>query len=346
MKKLAIFQTDLNYGGIQKSIINILNNIDYSKYEIDLYLLEKDNIFINDIDKRVNIKYIKKMPFLSRAIPFNLLKKIYKCNIDKEYDISIDFNSYSNECAINAIKVKSKKKIAWIHNDIKIKIKEEKKYKLMYFFFKNKYKYFDKFIAVSKGALESFMELHQLSNKEYEVIPNLIDTKEIKRKIEQAIDFKVDDTKINICSTGRLVHQKGFDILLEEINNMKDKLTNHHFYIIGDGPEYKKILKYIEKNNLESLVTLLGYQKNPFSIMDKMDAFILLSRYEGQGMVFLEAKALGLDIIMPKHLEKYVEDIKGTSDIRKNILKLSKNKKEFDNLNNYNNSILNKLNNL
>ena len=38
MKKIAIFQTDLNFGGIQKSLINLLNNIDYKKYEIDLYL--------------------------------------------------------------------------------------------------------------------------------------------------------------------------------------------------------------------------------------------------------------------------------------------------------------------
>ena len=45
MKKLAIFQSDLNIGGIQKSCVNFVNNIDHKKYEVDLYLVEKENIF-------------------------------------------------------------------------------------------------------------------------------------------------------------------------------------------------------------------------------------------------------------------------------------------------------------
>ena len=40
MKKVAIFQSDLGVGGIQKSIINLLKNLDYSKLDVDLYLSE------------------------------------------------------------------------------------------------------------------------------------------------------------------------------------------------------------------------------------------------------------------------------------------------------------------
>ena len=61
MKKLAIFQSDLNIGGIQKSCVNFVNNIDHKKYEVDLYLVEKENIFLKDINSNINIKYIKKL---------------------------------------------------------------------------------------------------------------------------------------------------------------------------------------------------------------------------------------------------------------------------------------------
>ena len=74
--------------------------------------------------------------------------------------------------------------------------------------------------------------------------------------------------------------------------------------------------------------------------MNKMDAFVLMSRYEGQGMVILEAKTLGLNIFIPKHLEKYVEDIKGYDDPIYELSKATKKEKIKDKLDDYNNNII------
>lgn len=344
---MAIFQTDLNIGGIQKSCVNFLNTIDTTKYEVDLYLVEKENIFISDIKNNINIKYIKKLPYITKPIPFNILKCFYDNKIKEEYDVVIDFNSYSNETAISAIKTKTKKRIMWIHNDIKIKIKEEFMYRILHFIFKRKYKYFDEFYAVSDGALESFTKMHGNNNKKYGVIPNLINIDEIDEKLKENSNIKIDPKKINVVSVGRVTHQKGFDILLKTINNIKDDIANMHFYIIGDGVEFKHINKLVHKYSLEEYVTLLGFKENPYSIMSQMDAFILLSRYEGQGMVFLEAAYLGLKVIMPEHLAKYVPELTPTADIEIALKKLKKNEKhlQFD-LKKYNRDIEVKINNL
>lgn len=346
MKKIAIFQADLNIGGIQKSCINLLNNIDPKKYEVDLYLVDTNNVFLKDLNKGINVFYIKKLPKIARILPFSLLKIFYDNHLKKEYDVAIDFNTYSNETAIQTIKTNAKKKITWIHNDFIIKRKEEIRFRIIHFMFKSKYKYFDSFYSVSKGSLESFKTLHNFPDKEYVVLPNLIDTKEIKDKLKEKSQITVDTKKINVASIGRIVHQKGFDILVKEIARMQSNLTNYHFYIIGGGKEYDNIQKLIDSFNLNDLITLLGYQKNPYPILNQMDAFILTSRYEGQGMVFLEAKCLDLDIIMPKHLEKYVEGIEGCDDIEASLLKIKKRKHTFNPLNDYNNDIINKINNL
>lgn len=346
MKKIAIFQADLNIGGIQKSCVNLLNNIDTKKYIVDLYLVEKDNIFLKDLNKDINVFCIKKLPKFARVLPFGLLKLFYDNHISKEYDVTIDFNTYSNETALQTIKTKSKKKITWIHNDFVIKRKEEIRFRIIHFMFKSKYKYFDAFYSVSLGSLESFKSLHNFENKEYVVLPNLIDTKEIKDKLKDNSPIEVDQEKINVVSLGRIVHQKGFDILVNELASMKDDLINYHFYIIGGGKEFENIKKLINDNNLNDLITLLGYQSNPYAILNQMDAFILTSRYEGQGMVFLEAKCIDLDIIMPKYLEKYVGCIKGTNDIKKSLLGLKKRQHKFNDLSDYNNDIIKKINNL
>lgn len=346
MKKIAFFQADLNIGGIQKSCVNLLNNIDSKKYDIDLYLVEKNNIFFKDLNKDIHVFYIKKLPALARILPFSLLKMFYDNHITKEYDIAIDFNSYSNETALQAIKTKAKKRITWIHNDFVIKKKEEIRFRIIHFMFKSKYKDFDAFYSVSEGSLESFQKLHNFQDKEYVVLPNLIDTKEINNKLKEKPAITVDKTKINVGSIGRIVHQKGFDILVKELASIKDDLENYHFYIIGGGREEKNIQRLIDELNLNDLVTMLGYQSNPYPILNQMDAFLLTSRYEGQGMVFLEAASLDLDIIMPKHLEKYVEGIKGTDDIKTSLLNIKKRTHKFNDLHEYNDDIINKINSL
>ena len=105
----------------------------------------------------------------------------------------------------------------------------------------------------------------------------------------------------------------------------------------------KNITKELE---LETYVTFLGYQKNPYKYMNLMDGFILMSRYEGQGMVIMEAKALGLELFIHKRLEKYNTNIKGYDNIIEGLKKAQKKSKKYDKLNAYNSDILKKIDNL
>lgn len=345
MKKIAIFQTDLTVGGIQKSLINLLNNIDYSKYKIDLYLTGNNNYYGN-LNKNVKVIYLKKLPYFTRFVKFNILKKFYKNKITESYDVAIDFNSYSMDTALACSSIKANKRVIWVHNDIEVKLRYEKKYKILYHFFKGKYEYFDIFVGVSKGAITSFERLNHFKNKEYLVIPNLIDTSEIVLKSKESCNTTVDNNKVNIVSTGRICYQKGFDILINYISLLSTVRKDFHLYIIGDGEKFNSYKQLVNKLNLNNYITFLGSLKNPYNVMNMMDAFILTSRFEGQGMVFLEAKCLGLDIIMPRHLEKYV-DIKGTDDVLKSLKEIKKNNhKKIDMLSAYNKDILEKIDEL
>jgi len=339
MKNIAIFTDNLKVGGIQKSVVNMLDNIDYKKYNVDLYLFDKDNFY--EVNKNANVIYLNKPKFIYKFLPFKLVKKIFKINVlNKEYSVSIDFDSYQMHTAIGALSTNSNKKVIWIHNDIKIKLREEIKYRILHFFFKNKYKYFDTFCAVSKGALDSFKELYNYKNKEYRVIPNYINTLEIKEKLKEKCELKVDNNKLNIVSVGRLCHQKGYDIMLANIKELLNYRNDFHLYIIGNGPDKDKLDKLVIKYKLGDYVTFLGNHKNPFKYMNEMDLFYLSSRYEGQGMVILEARSVGLDILIPSHLEKYCPNEKGCKDIIGYLKKAKKNnKKKYNALSEYNSLI-------
>lgn len=343
MKKIAIFQKDLKAGGIQKSLINLLKNIDLNKYEIDLYLFDNE-IFFEDKLPKINIIYLKKQNYLIRFIPFSLLKKISKYNIDKEYDIVIDYNSYDQSCALASVNTKAKRYIMWIHNDVIRERKNDIKYRILHFFFKGKYKYFNEYVGVSNGIIEPFKKLNKINNAKFSVIPNLIDSEEIINKSMEKSDITVDNNKYNLISVGRLVIQKGFDILIEDMKKIVSVRKDIHLYIIGDGEKRKSLEKQIKRNNLENYITLLGSKSNPYKYEALMDGFILESRYEGQGIVVLEAKVLGLDIIIPNRLSNYVTDVPFTDDIPNKVINLKKNKnKKYDKLNEYNKNILEKI---
>lgn len=346
LKKIAIFVDNLKVGGIQKSIINLLNNINTTKYEIDLYLFEKDMFY--ELPKNINIIYLNKPIFIYKFIPFNIVKRILKVKVkNKKYNIAIDFDSYQMHTAVGALSCQASKTAIWIHNDIPIKIKEEPKYRVLHFFFKNKYKYFDIFCAVSLGALQSFKKIENHNNKEYIVIPNYIDTKEIKNKLKESVDVIKNKKDINIVTVGRLCHQKGIDIMLNNIKCIIDKRKDMHLYIIGDGPEKENLEDLVKKLKIKEYVTFLGNQNNPFKYLKEMDIFYLSSRYEGQGMVILEAMSVGLDIVIPKHLEKYCPPIIGKNDVVEYIINYKKkNNKKFDDLKEYNKNIINLIENL
>lgn len=342
MKKIAIFSNDLSVGGIQKSLYNLLRNLDYTKYEVDVYLMQKKNFYQDILPNELNVHYLKKHSIFHKFIPYQINKYIYKYEgLKKEYDIAIDFDGYQQLTALNAIKCNAKKRVMWIHNNMIEKLKHSNKFKILTFFSKKKNKYFDEYVGVSKGVIQPFKDLNKLKNIKYTIIPNLIDTNEIFEKSKEKCELKVNKNQYNFCSLGRVCVQKGFDILLEYIKELKEYRKDFHFYLIGDGEEMNHLKQIVNDYNLDEYVTFLGLQKNPFKYMKLMDGFILTSRYEGQGMVLWEAKALGLEIFMTKNLEQYNNNLKGYSNLLSALKKATKKNKRKDNLNQYNKDILN-----
>ncbi len=344
MKKIAIFQKDLGIGGIQRSLLNMLTNMDLSSYEVDLFLFAEPEICDIEELENVNLHILKPLFYLNRLVSINVLKKMFRYNLpDKEYDLAIDFNSYSNECALCTFAVNAKKRIMWIHNDVKIEHKNSRKYRILWSKFRKKFKYYDEFVAVSKGIVDPFREMTGLRDKKITVIPNTINTPQLFRKSREEIEFSVEPDITNFIFVGRFTYQKGIDILLDYFARAVEKRQDIHLYILGSGEEELKITEQISQQNLEDFVTILDAVDNPYPYMAQMDALVLTSRHEGQGMVLWEAKALGLDLIFEKRLEKYNDDLKGTFDIERAILNQKKHVKQPDSLDYYNLRIKNSL---
>lgn len=343
-KRIAFFQNELTMGGIQKSLINLLTGFDYDNCEVDLYLFTHNDFWDVEFPKELHVKYLKPVSKLLSFVPFSWAKKLIKPDFSdcEEYDLAIDFNSYQNCCAVGAIKVPAKKRVMWIHNDVEIKLNNEWKYRVLWNFFKGKFAYYDKFVAVSDGLRKPFSKMSGIPEEKICAIQNAINVKEIRERInEEPEGFCVDPSCFNLVAVGRICHQKGYDIMLDTLNEALKEREDLRLYILGDGPDRPAIEAQIKRLGLSDKVTLLGNQQNPFCYMKHMDAFISTSRYEGQPLNIMEAMAVGLPLYCAKNLEKYLPTLNGIEDIAAALKAAVKEEKKPDDLIAYNTEILN-----
>lgn len=349
MKRIAFFQDNLDVGGIQKSIVNLLMNFDYTDCQVDLYLSDSKSFWDVSFPKELTVKYLKHIPRLYSFIPFDMAKKMVTLDfsdVTEPYDVAVDFNSYQFSCALGALTVPARRRVMWIHNNVEVKLENEWKYRILWANFKDKFKYYDAFVGVSKGVIGPFQECSGMYDKPYTVIQNTIDTREIFAGAAEETDFSVDESKLNFVAIGRLCHQKAYDIMLERFSELIRLRQDVHLYIIGDGDKRLMLEYQRDSLGLTDYVTFLGQKKNPFVYMDKMDAFVSTSRYEGQPLNVMEATALGLPLYCTKNLEIYSEGLVGFEDITAAMASATRAEKKRDDLHAYNAEIIRRIKSL
>ena len=115
--------------------------------------------------------------------------------------------------------------------------------------------------------------------------------------VKDKIKEKYNEKSNIIMSSGRLTYQKGFDILIEVARLLKEKTENFKWIILGEGEDRAKLESKIEEYELSNLVELKGKVKNVADYYKQSKVFVLSSRFEGLGLVVLEAKSYALPVI-------------------------------------------------
>ena len=112
-------------------------------------------------------------------------------------------------------------------------------------------------------------------------------------------EFDLPAQAIICTGIGRLVPQKGFDILIEAFAQIASQVPDLYCLIIGEGDDKAKLLEQIRAAGLDKRIRLLGYQdrSKAMSILKSSDIFVMPSRYEGTPIALLEAAALGRPIL-------------------------------------------------
>lgn len=328
MKKSILFIIpSLSIGGGEKSLINLLEQIDYYRYDVDLFVLRREGLFLDFVPKQVKFIDISndlkifqlpihksivhflvrgKLSLIYHRVMFSIRNKTSSSiskgeqyswkhmrraigSIGKEYDVAIGYlEKTSNYICVDC--VSAKKKIGWIHTDYN-KLKADKEFDGIYL------SRLDSIITISKECEKVLKKEFSSLKDRITTIKNIVSTATIKKMSLENVDILVKENEKIIISVGRLSHEKGFDIAIKACRVLKDKGYNLKWFFIGEGPERESLQNLIIENSLSNDCILVGASSNPYKYIAKADIYVQPSRFEGKSIAMDEAKILSKPIV-------------------------------------------------
>ncbi|MGB3343721.1 MAG: glycosyltransferase [Aequorivita sp.] len=320
-KKILFIISNMESGGVSKSMSSLLNVIDTARYDIDCFILHPKGIFIDSIPKQINIISDYKTALFFLKFPKNIVdllkngyfydalirmvagllmqinrgwggyllsKRIYK--VEHEYDLAIDYNG-QHQLYYLIDSIKAKKKITFFHSDYE---------KWSYYYSMDK-KYMPKadFIyTISERCLESLIKFFPGEKSKMGCFNNISPLQTIIKMSCEAIEDKLDPSVVKLISIGHVSINKGSDLALKAAQILKNSGIQFKWYFVGkkqDDPIFDQI---ISKGNLSNEIVFLGLKSNPYPYIEQADIVVHTSLFEGKSIALDEAKILAKPIVV------------------------------------------------
>lgn len=322
MKKKVIFVTEaLWIGGIESALTNLLNALDYEKYDVTCLVLRsslemayriprKCRLLVADREKTVTFSegyrfarlyhlteecanpsrlhrmFLWAVPVVKWVENRLYIRYIRKCLGTERFDTCVIYSDRTAETAVRAVKA-DRFLMYYHHGAMRRTYHDEIGYQRA-----------EKVIAVSDGIGQKLKEYRPQYAQKVIAVPNLIDISQIIERSKDAIEDKFETGYFHIVSCGRIVHDKGMDIAVNAAAKLIEMgYRNIHWWIVGGGQDEEKIRELIIQKNLQEHVTLLGMKVNPYPYIAKADLFVQPSRIEAYGLTIAEALALGKPVV-------------------------------------------------
>ena len=279
MKRVLLMGINMNVGGTEKALLNMISEMPRNEFEIDILMLEKYGGFLDKLPKDINVKYLE-----------------YYTDIK---DILNNLPQYTVIKMIKDGKVLNGISLLLIH--ILTKVIGQRN-----LFYKcgvtknaaiNNYRKFDKIFVVSEERKNKFVNMMPELKEKTEVFLNIISPKLILKQSEIDEGFKDMYEGLRILTVGRLSDVKGQNLCIEALKKLKDEGYNVKWYCVGDGISRKRYENLVYDNNLMESFIFLGSKTNPYSFMKQCDIYVQSSLHEGYCITLAEAKCFGKPIV-------------------------------------------------
>lgn len=288
MKKICFLIGNINLTGGTERVTSVVANglCQENKYEVSILSLFEGMQPAFSIDSKISLFSLFKEKKSMKAMFLAAIWKIRQFVIQHKIDTLIVVDSISCVFTVPALFGLKIKHICWEHFNFKITLGTN---------FRNIGRKLstigcDKIIVLTSMDKIMWTQKYPYAEKKIEVISNPLPFKNDINNITSNLNSKI------VLAVGRLVYEKGFDLLLDSWAKLKAK-EEWNLTIVGSGVELDNLSDQAKILGIESSVSFVPSTNKIEEYYQKASFFCLPSRIEGFGMVIIEAQFFGLPVI-------------------------------------------------
>ncbi|WP_304154113.1 glycosyltransferase [Phocaeicola plebeius] len=338
MKILEITGEPIGSGGQEMFIINVLTHIDLNDLTIDLltpYYCENEH-YKNIVEQKGGKVTCLGIPFQPGNSRWNIVNPINEYLKNNDYDaVHIHSGSISVLMLCSMIARWNNIKKIIVHSHCTGYIKNWKYYVLKMLSYPILRFIPTHYCACSVEAGEWKFPQYIVKNK-LQVIKNGIDLIKFRSNTEARIKYRdkygISDNELLIGHVGRFCYMKNQEFLMRILRSIRDRGIAAKLMLVGGGEDERMLRNLAVQLKIESYVIFTGVVNNVSDFMQAMDVFAFSSRWEGLGLVAIEAQAVGLSVIASDAVPRLAKvsdnikfiSLKNVDDWIDAIIKLSK----------------------
>lgn len=284
---------DLNFGGMQRVVVDLCLNVDSSKFNMRVCCLDELGPNAKELEQRgIPVFLVKKKSGLDWLLPLKLRKLFLQQKVQVVHTHGINPFFYGT---IGAILAKVPVKIQTDHaRGVFPVARKEMVSEMILSWFVNR------IVAVSEGVKSDLVKYEHISPEKIQVIYNGIDASKYcvkidERKKRKELGIDRDDKVIGVGV--RLSEQKGIKYLIDAVSLLSKSFPNVKLLIIGDGECRTGLEKLASSCGITDKVIFTGFRSDIPEILQIIDVYALPSLWEGHPLVLLEAMAVGKPVV-------------------------------------------------
>ncbi len=335
-KKIFIAIHYLEVGGAEISLIGLLQSLNYSMYDVDLFVYSHRGELMEYIPEQVNLLEEKGCyPYLEAPVTKTIahghiglaLRRLYAklryAKYRRSHSCHDDFPlhyiiadtvlgalpqigrkegydlaiSYLNPHAIVLKKVKAAKKACWIHTDFsKVGVDAAME--------EGVWGAFDHIVSISADVTKGFLKVFPALENKIVEMKNILPEAFVRERAggvdEESVlkEMPRQDGVVNLLSVGRFCYAKNYDNVPDICRRILEAGCRVCWYLIGFGSDLQLIESKIKESGTQDCVKILGKKSNPYPYMKACDVYVQPSRYEGNAVTVREAQMLGRPVII------------------------------------------------
>ena len=296
MIKILFLIHDLGQGGAEKVLVNLVNNMDPTKFDISVTALFGGGVNEQFLAPHIRFRAIfpKTIPGNSKLMKLLSPKQLHKICVKEHYDIEVSYLEGPSARVISGCPYRDTMLVSWIHTEFL----SQRSFSASFRGQKEALACYHRFhytACVSRQVLTRFQALSGI-HKNCSVLYNTVESEKIFQLSQKDPPFSAHSQGLRFLSIGTLKEVKGFDRLLRIMKRLKDDGYAFHLYLLGKGPLENNLKSMIRDLNIAQHVSMPGYEVNPYRYIRQCDLLLCSSHTEGFSTAVTEALILGTPI--------------------------------------------------